>query len=319
MKASLNYRSVIRVLAIIAVMIIAGSLSADAAYKIIEKSTKKVPAWLYNQPTGTFLVEIERPALGEAQSAAETEIARRIISAVATNISHSTKHDASEKWSDNAHNYLESFTTSTETNSARLPFLKGISISKAQATYWEKREDKDTKRRSVVLSVLYPLPAAELNEMTAAFEAADNEKSQELKQLGEDIDNVSSSDQINNALLRLKALEEYFFDSVRKSEAKAIAARYKECFKALALEGNIESEKNRIVCQVTLNGHPFRLTAAPELSSNCASHLESSYSADGYSFIITYSDEDCLDTEENWIEVRVRTETGELRKKFFFQ
>lgn len=286
-----------------------------AAYKVIEKSDKKAPEWLYKQPEGTILVEIEAPTLGKAQADAETEIARRIIASVATNIRQSSQYTATQTSDGDDVRSQENFTSSVETAAASLPFLTGISISKALGTYWEKREDKTTKQRTVTLSVLYPLTHEELASMTAEFEAADSEKSQELASLKADIDKVTTSDEINAAVAQLKTLQEYFFDSVRKAEARNLGKRYSDLYKELTLSGTFGGG-NRLTCRITLDGRPFRLTARPELTANCASALTATFAADGYSFDVTYSTDDCLSTEENWIEVSFRLRTGSLRQRF---
>lgn len=310
-------RNAIKTLIVITLLSLLTPAAASGADKVVERSAKQTPAWLAEQPTGHIIVEIERPTLGEAQAAAEMELARRIISAVATNITHSSKSSASEEITDDSHKYLESFSSSTEMSAANLPFLKGVSLARAKGTYWEKREEKKSKRQYVVFSVLYPLSQSELDDMTIKFEMTDKEKSGELASLRQNLSTVDSSDAIQDAIGRLEALQEYFFDSVRLAEAKALAASYKECYKGLTLSGEFTSGKKELVCRVKLNGRPFKVTARLELKANCASQLGVTHSDDGYSFIITYSDADCLDTEENWIEVGLRLKNARLREKFF--
>lgn len=285
-------------------------------YKVLDRSEKKVPSWLHDLPKGTILVEVERPLLGDAQSAAELEVKRRIIQAVATNISHSSTQQASETWANDTHDYLEKFSMETETNAATLPFLSGISLSRANATYWEKREEKKTKRNYYVFSVLYPLSESELSQMIADFERTDKAKSEELAALRAGIDQVDSSDAIQDAVGRLEALQAYFFDKVRRAEAQAVMKSYNQLYKGLTLSGNFENGK--LVCRVRLDGKPFKVTARPTLKSNCASGLRAEHSRDGLWFIVTYNDEDCLANEENWIEVSLNIRTARLHEKFVF-
>lgn len=290
-----------------------GSAAYAADYKIVERSDKKLPEWVYDTPHGTILVEVEASNLGEAQSSAELELKRRIISAVATNISHSANHHAEESWDGDTHAMLERFSTDTRTQAATMPFLKGVTMARAKATYWELREDKDTKRRTVVYSVLYPLSTFELEDMTAEFERIDRGKSDELADLRRQLATVDSSDAIQDALGRLEALQAYFFDKTRQAEAKAVAKSYNELYKGLTLSGQFYGDQ--LVCQVRLNGRPFRVSARPELQSNCASGLRAEHSDDG-DIIIHYRDEDCLDNEENWIQVSLRLKTGRLSERF---
>lgn len=294
-------------------------MPAMGADKVIERSRKKAPDWIGENSSGFITIVVERPSLNEAMREAEVELARRIISAVALNITHSTSAEASDEWTDNTNRYLESFTSKTETAAAKLPFLKGVSLSKATDSFWEKREEKGTKRNYVVYSVRYPLSERELADMTAEFEKTDREKYRELQSLRAGLPDVDSSDRIQDALGRLTALEEYFFDAVRIKETKALAANYRELYKGLTLDGEFQKDARKLTCRVLLKGKPFKVTAMPKLSSNCASQLSATHSADSYSFSVTYSDEDCLANEENWIEVSLRLKDARLVKKFFFK
>lgn len=293
----------------------AGNLCGLAAdYKVVDRSSKNAPEWLYDLPKGTILVELERPDLGQAQSAAELELKRRIISSVATNISHSTSHEASHSNDGEIVSLLERFDLSTTTNTATLPFLKGISLSRAKGTYWELREEKKTGRRYVVFSVCYPLSESELDRMTTEFEKNDRAKSEELASLRSEIGNVTSSDEIQDAIGRLEALQAYFFDNVRLAEAKSVEKSYKELYKGLTMKG--EFVAGELVINVLLNGRPFKVTARPECKSNCASGLVPTHIDEGYTISISYNTVDCISDEENWIDVSLRIKGARLHEKF---
>lgn len=298
--------------ALMAALVWLGATAAD--YKVLESSAKKTPEWLYQLPQGTILVELERPDLGTAQGDAELELKRRIINAVATNITNSTDYRADETWADDTHRMLEQFSTETSTRAATLPFLKGISLARAQGTYWEKREDKKTKRTYVVFSACYPLSDRELAEMTAEFERNDRAKTDELAALRAGVGSVDSNAAIQDALGRLTALEAYFFDNVRLAETKAVEKQYKELYRGLTLSGAFYG--GSLVCEVKLNGKPFKVTANPTLKSDCASGLRAEPDDDGTSFTVYYNAEDCLPDEQNWIEVSLRVGSAPLRGKF---
>ncbi len=302
-------------LLLLILVISAGNLSGlSADYKVVDQSAKKTPEWLHELPKGTILVEIERPDLGQAQSEAELEIKRRIISAVATNITHSTSQEASHANDGDVITLLERFDMSTNTNAATLPFLKGISLSRAKGTYWELREEKKTGRRFVVFSVCYPLYESELTRMTDEFEKTDRAKTEEMAALRSAIGNVSSSDEIQDAIGRLEALQAYFFDNVRLAEAKSLEKSYKELYKGLTMKG--EFGNGELVICVLLKGHPFKVTARPECKSNCASGIVPTHIDEGYAISVTYNAADCLPDEENWIDVSLRIKGTRLHEKF---
>lgn len=283
-------------------------------YKVVDRSEKKLPEWLHTLPEGNILIEVERPNLGEAQSAAEQELRKRIISSVATNVFHRTSESASESRENDVHNFMEKFEMETETASATLPFLSGISLSKAKGTYWEKREDKKSKRTYVVFSALYPMTDEEIIVMTAEFERNDRAKNEELKALREGLANVESSIEIEDAAGRLEALKAYFFDKVRKADAESLYKSYTGLYKGLTMSGSFS--RGNLIIRVKLNGRPFKVSARPNLKSNCASGLRPEHSADGKTITIHYNSDDCLPDEENWIDVQLRIKNANLHEKF---
>lgn len=106
-------------------------LPARGADKVVERSAPKMPGWVYESPKGNLLIEVERPTLGEAQSEAELEIMRRIVSAVAVNVSHSTSQKLENREEGGSAQTSDIFSSDTRAMAARLPFLQGITLSKA--------------------------------------------------------------------------------------------------------------------------------------------------------------------------------------------
>lgn len=300
------------------IMLISGifSFPTFCGDKIISRSEKKIPQWLAEQPEGYIIVELERGTMEEAQQAAISEIARRIISSVALNVSHSSKSSASEIRNGDSLESQEVFSTDTEINSAYLPFIKGVALSRAEGIYWEKRERKDSKNIYVVYSVLYPLPASELNDMCHQFESLDKEKSDQLANLRQNIGLVESTDAIDEATAALTSLQSYFFDKVRKNEAMDLKNRYLSLYKRITITGEVDRLKKEIVCHTELDGRPVKTSGRVSLKSSCASKLEATPSSDGISFKITYSGEDCLDWEDNTIEITIKSNGGTFRKTF---
>lgn len=159
-----------------------------------------------------------------------------------------------------------------------------------------------------------PLSESELARMTEEFEKTDRAKSEEMERLRSEIGNVSSSDEIQDAIGRIKALQAYFFDNVRLAEAKSLEKSYKELYKGLTMKG--EFGKGELVICVCLNGRPFKVTARPECKSNCASGIVPTHIDEGYAISISYNTVDCLPDEENWIDVSLRIQGTRLHEKF---
>lgn len=293
-------------------------LPARGADKVVERSAPKMPGWIYESPKGNLLIEVERPTLGEAQSEAELEIMRRIVSAVAVNVSHSTSQKLENREEGGSVQTSDIFSSDTRAMAARLPFLQGITLSKAD-TYWERREEKGSGRSYVSLSVLYPFPDSELNRLKEEFERTDKEKQSELDRLRSGVETVGSAAEIADALGRLKGLKEYFFDSVRLSETSTVEKAYRDLYNRILMIAAFTPDKDECMVTFTLDGRPFKVSGRPEVKSECATGIMTRPTDDGYGYIITYSTEDCIADEPNALEVSLRVGPSRLRQSFPFK
>ena len=118
-----------------------------------KRSAKKVPGWLNTAVEDYLVVSVTAGSLAEGQTKALTEITERIIQSVASNVTVSKKNTLSEV---NVNGNIESsdaFTQISRIKSANLPFLKGISLSNVEEIYWEKVQDKATKKEHYNYSV----------------------------------------------------------------------------------------------------------------------------------------------------------------------
>lgn len=288
------------------------SISASAAdWKTLERSEKKVPEWVGTNPSGSIEVTTEGLTLEECRQQAQRELVRQIIMAVAVNVdSHSTQN-SSELFDGNNVDSREEFNSSTEIAAARLPFIQGVSLSEATATYWVKLEDKKSKRQIYRLSVLYPLPDDRLAWMRSEFDRIDAEKAGQLKALKAGITDIRSAAQISEADATLASLQEYFFDSVRRKEARELQKQYNALYKSITISGKVVKDG---VAEVTtmLNGHPFIAGGRLKVTSDCASAIQATPSPDGYTWQITYSTEDCLPMEQNTLQISMNIKTARL-------
>lgn len=284
--------------------------------KVIERSAKSVPQWLYNHPKGYIVAEVEAPDMSSAKNRAIEELSVRIISSVATNVMHSTSSSGRIENVDGRETDSESFGYETRIAAANIPFVKGISLTEAEDIYWEKRREKKSDRIFYQYAVLYPFPESQLNKMRTEFEALDNEKFQTLKRLKDSIYSVGSTLQIEQAITELGELKEYFFDNVRRNEATSLLENYRQLYKGLTLSAT-EPHEGRFTVTLLLHGRPFEVTGIPILKSNCATRLTATPLPDGSGYEVTYDDIDCLDDEDNWIEINLKIRDTRLIHKVY--
>lgn len=290
------------------------AVTVGAQTKVIEKSAKKVPGWLNTAVDGYLVVTVTANSLAEAQTKAQVEITERIIQAVASNVSVSKKNVLSEVNTDGNIESTDAFTQVSKIKSANLPFLKGISLSNVEEIYWEKIQDKATKKESYNYSVKYPFSRLEQRRLIAEFEALDAEKVAQYKVLEQKINEIESVDEIKQAVAELNTLSEYFFDDVRLSQVKGLIGRYNQLYDALSVTGTF-LEGGKYQCQVLLDGSPVRVSAKPKVTSNCAGQI-SVRPSDGM-FVISYNAEDCLPEEENFLNISLNVGGKRLQHKAF--
>lgn len=285
-------------------------------YKVIERSEKKAPEWLYSYPDGSLIVDVEASDLSAAKDKAVEEIARRVIMAVAANVVHSSSSSASHESVDGKVKETETFGFDTRIASARIPFIKGISLTEAEETYWEKCRENKSDRIFYRFAVLYPLPLTQLRKMRNDFEKEDAEKNIQLESLASNLNKVGSAAEIEQAISSLNELTEYFFDDVRRTRTEGLLSNYRQLYKNLTLEAS-RPDRGKFTVTLLLDGHPFKASGIPTLKSNCASRLQATPLSDGCGFEISYDDIDCLPEEDNWVEVNLRMRDTRLVQKVY--
>lgn len=224
-----------RLMWVICALLLAAGMNAQT--KVMEKSAKKVPGWMNTAVDDYLIVSVTVGSLAEGQSKVLQEITERIIQAVANNVSVSKENVLSEVNTDGNIESSDAFMQVSKMKSANLPFLKGISLSNVEEIYWEKVQDKSTKKEYYNYSVKYPFSKAEQRKLVAEFEALDAEKVAQYKALEQKVHSIESVDEIKQAVLELNTLSEYFFDAVRLSQVRGLISRYNELYKAISVTG----------------------------------------------------------------------------------
>lgn len=305
-----------KIIATTLIMLAAGVSIFARDAKILDRSSKDEPRWLHEHNQDYIIAEVEAPDLTSAKNKAMDEIAQRVIAAVALNVENSASSESRYINDDGDISEKESSSFSSRIATARIPFIKGISLTEAEDIYWEKVKENKSDRIFYRLCVLYPLSQDELGKMRDEFHKNDLEKENLLKNLGDNINNVSSSSEIEQAITSLSELEEYFFDNTRRQKASGLSKSYKNLYKGLTLKTSSPSGGSFTV-KIMLNGKPFEIMGLPTLKSNCASRLQATPMADNTGYEITYSDIDCLEEEDNWIEISLRLRDTRLIEKVY--
>ncbi len=299
---------------LVAVVLFVPAMNAEM--KVVERSAKKAPAWLGSATEGYIVSMVEAPTLAEARQRAEQDVAAQMVLSVARNVSTGSSNVSSETVHNGDVESSDSYSSTTAIRGANLPFLKGISLSKADDVYWVKLRDKKSGAERYEYYVKYPFFRVEQQQLIAEFDDYDSGKAAELSALEEGIATVDSPDAIADAVAALDALGAYFFDDVRAAKVKSLRARYKDLGKSIAMTGTFTGPKTLLV-SFELNGHAFRMSAPLKAVSNCASDIQVRQHDGAYR--VTFSTDDCLEDEENYIDVTVRAEGRKLTGRYIIK
>lgn len=285
-------------------------------YKVVERSEKHTPSWVGRSGDGYICVSSTDRDIEEARKACMRSIKEEIIQSIAVNVVSESKEYIETKDSNGVQEFVNEFMSNSTTQAATLPFITGISISKAKSTYWEKLQDKKTKQTLYSLSVLYPLSEAELEAYRAEFLALDKKMVRQTMQLEEGINSLSSVDDLINGIAKAQESVEYFFDRRRKKWAENVLEQYSKMPTRLSVHGKAGRDDSYTVW-VELDGRKITPSGNPKLTSNCAGDLK--FKRDGQDYIVTYDTSDCLSDEENTLEVSFRIKGRTIREKFIIE
>lgn len=294
-------------------LVLALCLSASAQYKVLESSQKKAPEWVNSLEPGFLIVTVFGKDMPDCQERAQTEISERIIRAIASNVQSTVTNTSSEVTTNAGVQSEDIYKSVTKIRSANLPFLKGVSLSKAVASYWEKQQEKSTGKIQIAFSVKYPFNDMQLKNLIAEYEALEYEKAKELKDLENAIGSIEKVSEIKQGILKLMALKEFFVDGLHLSQVDAVIKQYQSLYSLLTIATTFSGDGECVV-QLLLNGNPISVGVAPRIKgSECISNID--IKAQDGTFVVSYDNQDCLDEDENYLDVSFAVEGKTIKKR----
>lgn len=285
-------------------------------YKVLERSEKKTPLWVGCSGEGFICVSATDADMEEARKSCMRSVKEEIIQSIAVNVVSESKLYMQNKESNGVEEFVQEFMSNSTTQAATLPFLTGISISNVTNTYWEKIQDKTTKQIKYMVAVKYPLSSNTLDKYRAEFLALDNKMVKQTEELEARVEAISSVKDIDNGIAKAEEMVSYFFDSRRKKWAEGILSKYKIIPTRLSVHGKAGRDNNYMVW-IELDGRKITPSGNPKLTSNCAGNLK--FKRNGQDYLVTYDTSDCLDDEQNSIEVSFKIKSRTIREKFIIE
>jgi len=297
-------------LLVVALIASAGiSLSQD---KVIEKSGKQ-PKWVNNLEKDYIIAVGSGATSQEAQQNALIMVKERIVSSVAENVKAKSELKKEETNNNNVSVFLEKFASQTTTESGKVPFLQGISLSKVEEFYWEKIQRKD---RSVIFNyhIKYPFPDMELDKLVYDFKTRDAELTKQLEDLLAQTETVESVEQIEKNIGELKVLTDYFMDA-RKNQADLGITKYQSLLASIELV-EVESNLGELKYSLRLGTRTISTVKKPITKSECARITSTINNQNNW--LVKYDYANCYEDPENNILVKYRFGNSDVQKKFYF-
>lgn len=289
-------------------------LVSMAQVRVTDRSGRK-PSWVNGLETGYIIGSGTADNITQAQKNALNMIKRRIVTAVAENVRSSSELRIEEQTVNNKVNlFLENFAVETKTESADVPFLKGISLSKAEDYYWEKTRNRNTGVEVYNYHIKYPFPEMELQKLVLDFTIRDKRLSNELEDILSSISEINNIDDIESKISELRILADYFMDS-RKDRALLGIKRLENIYNSIQIVEKKHS-LGQLKYELRLNNKLIETASQPRVSSECARITDVSQKSN-YN-VINYDFQNCYDDPENHIKVVYRYGRNSIENRFYF-
>jgi hypothetical protein len=243
-------------------------LLGQGSYKVLEKSGKR-PSWI-NGVENNFIITFANGATSEeAKENCLNNIRTQIASAIAINVKSKMEIDIVQK------NGVtdEKFKQSIVSQSANLPFLKGISLSKAKEYYWEKLKNKDG---SIVYGyhIKYPFSNAALEQLIQEYNEYDAQITKSINEANDLLETSTDFGEISAKCIELNALQDNLIDD-RKDKINAILNRVSQQGMLYKFEMVDFSDKYIIIRLSNSKGEALKNFTIENLKSNCLKFVSS--------------------------------------------
>lgn len=287
---------------------------AFAQPKVVDKSGKK-PSWVNGLEKDFVIVSGSGPTIEEAQKNALMLIKERIVLSVAENVKAKSEMKTEEaNYNNSVSTFLEKYSSQVTSQSGKVPYLQGISLSNANEYYWEKLYDKKTNQTVFNYHIKYPFPEFELQKLVSDFRMRDQEMTDNLNRLEEEVDTVSSIEQIEKNIDELRALQDAFVDA-RADKVNVVIARYKNLYQSIELSA-VENSLGMLKFVLRLGNRTISTVKKPVVKSECARITGVKNNITDWE--VTYDYDNCYEDPENNIQITYRFGNATVSKKFFF-
>lgn len=302
---------------VLLLLMISPAICMMAGEKVLERSARRAPGWLYGMEKGYIIASAEERTIEAAREEVMLQVKERLLTSIAEHVRTEARHDIQETNHNGELESLSRFYKQVRTNAAAIPYLNGISESKVSDYYWEKVQlDKTT----IVYRyhIRYPLPEIEIRMLSKAFKEDQARITSELETLRRtDFALCESVEQMTEAFVKARALQ---------TELGEEDPRYETCRAALSSMQQqlvnlhwvlINSDKEEAVVMLFFGEKAISCNQRLTLRSNCLSKMN--FISEGEQQRITYDSSGCYDDEENYIAITLMVGSRKVSEKIYLE
>lgn len=293
------------------------ALQLSAQYKVVESSSRKMPDWV-NSVTRDYLnVTATGSDIEEAKAAVLAAVKQQIAQSIATRIVAESNLSTSAVQTSDTFEKKQTLEKTIQSRTAKLPFIGEISLSKAADFYWEKRYYRSTGKYEYFYAVKYPFSEFEMKKLVMDYREHDRELNARLAEYEAGLGNITSIEDIERMLEQIRVFNSEFDQmDPRYGQVQSLANRYRDLYDHISID-YYQEKKGVVAVTMTLAGNPLSTTQRPIIKSNCATKISTSY--EGNVLVIRYSDENCYEVDDNYLDLRLRAGNKYITERIFIR
>ena len=282
--------------------------------KTLDSDKKKKPDWINTIKKDYIIVVGSGATLDAAQQNALMKIKENIVKAVAENVSVTTESTTKEEMGTNISNYYQSFEQTTQAQTADISFIKGISLNKAEDSWWEKLQTDNNITFYVYL--LYPFSSMELHKLVAAFEKADKELTDQLDNILSRIDTNNVVEDMEGDISTLEKLKPKFLDA-RKTKTEIGIERLRTRLKSINIVP-VTRTLGTIEYELRIGHQPIRTNKKPKVSNPTKCATINGIEPTKTGWLISFDAKYCYNDPNNLIKTEHVFRYAKVSHDFYF-
>jgi hypothetical protein len=309
-------KKIAHIMLIAALLISFAPVHMNAQQKVVESSQKRAPKWINGLVKDYIIIVGTGSDIEKAKEDALIRIKEKIIRAVAENVTFESKMTRKEDMLNNLSSYAENYESTTQSKSADVSFVKGISLTKAEEFYWEELRDKKAGTGIFHYHVKYPFSEGELKKLVMAFEKIDRELTKQLNGILDNIESMTSIEAMEGAIKELDQLKERF-PGPRKDQAITGMTQLKTRLQSITVNPEI-NKKGHIEYSLVIGDQVVIASKKPKVMvpNKCATVTNIEPTKTGWK--ILYDPQYCFDDPDNRVNIRHSIKYNTLKHDFYF-